>query len=398
MAIKLFKKKKASAEAPAEAIKSKKREELDERGMLDLPFLVLTLLLVAVGLIMLFSASYARAYQDVGNSAFYFVRQAEFAAAGIVIMLLTSRIKYTVWHRFSLLVLGISVFLLLLVPIIGVEVNGAKRWIQIGIRFQPSEIAKLGVILSFASIMTVYKEKMTTFKYGVLPFGAILGVIALLLYLEPHMSATVIILALGAIMMFLGGTQKRWFVVLLIVAVIGIAIYLKTKGYTSQRITAWLDPESDPSDSGYQILQSRYAIGSGGLTGLGFGKSRQKYLYLPEEHNDYIFAIVCEELGFIGALAVILLFVLLIVRGYWIALHAKDRFASLTATGITTLLALQVFFNIGVVSNLLPSTGISLPFFSYGGTALLIQLFEMGIVLGISRWGNNKLTVGKEAS
>lgn len=389
-------KSKNETQTVEEPAQMKIRTEVDKSGMMDIPFLVLTLLLVAVGLIMLFSASFARAYQDEGNSAYYFVRQAGFAAGGIVIMLLVSRLNYFVWHRFSMLILGAAVLLLLLVPIAGTEENGAKRWINLlGISFQPSEIAKLAVILSFSSMMSVYRDKMGTFKYGVLPYLAVLFVIGVLLLIEPHLSATLIILMLGAIMMFLGGTKKRWFILGGFIVIGIVAVFLLTRGYASQRITAWLHPESDPSDSGYQIIQSRYAIGSGGLTGLGFGKSRQKYLYLPEEHNDYIFAIVCEELGFIGALVVMGLFVLLIVRGYWIALHAKDRFASMTASGIMTLLALQVFLNIGVVSNMLPATGISLPFFSYGGTALMIQLFEIGIVLSISRWGNNKLTIGK---
>ena len=168
-------------------------------------------------------------------------------------------------------------------------------------------------------------------------------------------------------------------------------IYLTRMGYAGDRVTAWRDPASDPTDTGYQILQSLYAIGSGGLMGLGLGKSRQKYLYLPEEHNDYIFPILCEELGFVGAVVVILLFVLLIVRGYYIAMHARDRFGALLAAGISTHIALQTFLNIGVVTNFLPATGISLPFFSYGGTALLMQLFEAGIVLAVSRQNDNKL-------
>ena len=224
-----------------------------------------------------------------------------------------------------------------------------------------------------------------------MPFSAILIVVFLLLALEPHLSCIIIIGATGAAMMFMGGTRCRWFVLLGIIAVIGLLLYLRFRGYASERITAWRDPESDPADSGYQILQSLYAIGSGGLWGLGLGKSRQKYLYLPEEHNDYIFAIVCEELGLVGAGLVLLLFMLLIIRGIWLALHAKDRFSSLAMAGIVTQLALQVFFNIGVVTNFLPATGISLPFFSYGGTALLIQLFEMGLVLDMSRDCSNNL-------
>lgn len=396
MALSILKKKK-SKETAAEPLNRRERTVVDERGMIDFPFLVLTLLLVVVGLIMLFSASFARAYQNEGNSAYYFVRQVGFAVGGIIAMLLVSRVNYFIWYRFSIWILAGSVLLLLLVPIAGTSENGAKRWIRLaGISFQPSEIAKLAVILSFASAMSVFRDKMDTFKYGVLPYIAVLGVIGGLLLIEPHLSATLIIAAVGAVMMFLGGTKKRWFLIGFLIILGVVAIFFITKGeYAMQRITAWLHPENDPADSGYQIIQSRYAIGSGGAVGLGFGKSRQKYLYLPEEHNDYIFAIVCEELGFVGALVVIALFVLLIVRGYWIAMHAKDRFASLTAAGITTLLALQVFLNIGVVTNFLPSTGISLPFFSYGGTALLLQLFEMGIVLGISRWGNTELTIGK---
>jgi cell division protein FtsW len=210
-------------------------------------------------------------------------------------------------------------------------------------------------------------------------------VIAGLLVLEPHLSGTVIILATGASMLFLGGVRLRWFALGGGVVAVFAVVYLTTMGYAGARISAWLDPFSDPSDDGYQIIQSLYAIGSGGLLGLGLGKGRQKYLYLPEEHNDYIFSIVCEELGFVGAVFIIFLFVLLILRGYWIALHARDRFGTLTAAGLTTLLALQVFFNIGVVTNFLPATGIPLPFFSYGGTALVLQLLEVGIVLGVSR-------------
>ena len=373
-------------------LQTKERVIVDERGMLDLPYLILTLLLVAIGLIMLFSASYARAYRDKGVSTYYFGRQGMFAVAGIAIMLFVSRVNYQIWRSFSFLILAGSIVLLMLVPLIGTEEGGATRWIYLfGISFQPSEIAKLGIILAFAAMISVYREKMATFRYGVLPFAVILAVVAGLLVLEPHFSAIIIICAVGASMMFLGGTRVRWFVMLGIAAVIFAAVYLSLEGYASSRITAWRDPFSDPSDSGYQIVQSLYAIGSGGLMGLGLGKSRQKYLYLPEEHNDYIFAIVCEELGFVGAVLVILLFALLIIRGYWIAMHARDRFGALITAGLTTLLALQVFFNIGVVTNFLPATGISLPFFSYGGTALMLQLFEMGIVLSVSRQNRNNL-------
>lgn len=366
---------------------------LDERGLLDMPFLVLTVLLVMIGVVMVFSASYARSYyENKGNSTYYFARQALFALAGIGIMLFVSRLNYQMWRGLSFGILAGAIFFLILVPLIGSEEGGAKRWISLGaFSFQPSEIAKVAVIMTFASLMSIYREKMQTFRYGVLPFAAILVVVCGLIALERHFSGVLIILALGAAMMFLGGTQLRWFGIGAAVVAAFAAIYLTTMGYASARITAWLDPMSDPADSGYQILQSLYAIGSGGLMGLGFGRSRQKYLYLPEEHNDYVFPIVCEELGFVGAVAVILLFMLLIVRGYWIAMHARDRFGALLAAGLTTHLALQTFLNIGVVTNFLPATGISLPFFSYGGTALLIQLFEMGLILAVSRQNDNKL-------
>ena len=364
---------------------------LDERGLLDLPFLVLTLLLVAIGLIMMFSASYARAYQTEGKATFYFSRQALFALGGIAAMLFFSRWNYQAWRPLSIFVLAGSILFLALVLIIGTEEGGARRWIYIGFSFQPSEVAKFGVIVTFASMISVYKEKMQTFKYGVRHFLAILVVVCGLLVLEPHLSAIIIIVAVSAVMMFIGGTQLRWFGIGLGGAVVLLLLYLWIKPYASDRVMAWLDPFAYASDEGFQIVQSLYAIGSGGLMGLGLGRSRQKYLYLPEEHNDYIFAIVCEELGFVGAMVILILFALLIIRGYWIALHARDRFGAMLAAGITTLIALQVVLNIAVVTNTLPATGISLPFFSYGGTALLVNLFEMGVVLSVSRQNENKV-------
>ena len=365
---------------------------VDERGLLDLPFLALTVLLVIIGVITMFSASYARAYQQFGNSTYYFARQAIFAVVGIAGMLFVSRINYQIWRGASFILLGVSLVFLLMVPFVGTIVNGAKRWIEVGgIRFQPSELAKIAVVMTFAAMMSTYREKMKTFRYGVLPFVLILVIVCGLIAIERHLSCIIIVLAIGASMMFLGGTELKWFLLGIVAVALFAFVYLKTMGYASARITAWRDPFSDPTDDGYQIIQSLYAIGSGGLMGLGLGKSRQKYLYLPEEHNDYIFPIVCEELGFVGAVVVILLFVLLIVRGYWIAMHARDRFGALMAAGFSTHLALQTFLNIGVVTNFLPATGISLPFFSYGGTALLMQLFEMGIVLAISRQNDNRL-------
>ena len=371
---------------------ARRRVILDERGLLDVPFLVLTVLLVLIGVLMMFSASYARAYSTEGKATYYFARQAVFAIVGIGIMLFFSTWNYQIWRSVSFFILAAAIVFLLLVPLIGIEENGAKRWIYLGFTsFQPSEVAKLGIVLTFASMISYYRERMQSFREGILPFVVILAVVCGLLVLEPHLSAIIIILGVSAAMLFLGGVKLRWFALGLGVVAVFVAVYLATKGYAGDRIQAWLHPFEDESDSGYQIVQSLYAIGSGGLMGLGLGRSRQKYLYLPEEHNDYIFPIVCEELGFVGAMVVLLLFLLLILRGYWIALHARDRFGMLVVGGLTTLLALQVFLNIGVVTNLLPATGISLPFFSYGGTALLIQLFEMGVILSVSRQNDNKL-------
>ncbi len=373
--------------------------ELDERGLPDLPFLLLTVILVVIGVIMLFSASYASAYADpdIQNSAYYFVRQGIFAVAGLGAMWFISRINYQAFRFFSFFVLAGSVFLLFLVPIVGTTENGARRWINLGFAsFQPSELAKVGVVMAFAAMMSIWRDRMRSFRYGVAPYLLIMAVIALLLYLEPHLSATIIVLLTGAVMMLLGGTDKKWLIALALIGAGLLAVYLLTKGYSGDRIKAWLHPEDFASDEGYQVIQSRYAIGSGGLTGLGFGRSRQKYLYLPEEHNDYIFAIVCEELGFIGAMVIVVLFALLVLRGYWISMHARDRFGALLAAGLTTLIGLQVVLNIGVVTNLLPSTGISLPFFSYGGTALLVNLAQMGMILSVSRQNTNRLVMKRK--
>jgi cell division protein FtsW len=370
-----------------------RRQHADERaetsvrrGSMDLPFLVLTLVILTIGVVMVLSASFARAYYTIENPLYYFSRQVIFAVSGIVLMLLVSRFRVATFRKIALPTLIIAVLLLAAVPIVGSEQNGAKRWIDLGFtNFQPSEIAKLAEVLIFAVMICAYREKMKTFKYGVAPFGIVVLVIVGLLYLEPHLSASVIIVLIAAIMMFAGGTQTKWFLMAAVLLAVVAYLTVTKLDYASDRITAWLHPEIDPRGSSYQIMQSLYAIGSGGLMGLGVGQGRQKYLYLPEEHNDYIFSVVCEELGFIGAILILLLFALLIVRGFWLALHARDRFGSLVVTGLTSLLAIQVFLNVAVVTNLLPSTGISLPFFSTGGTALWIQLIEMGIILSVSR-------------
>ena len=358
-----------------------------KRGEVDVTFLTLTALLLTMGVIMVLSASFVRAYYTEGSATYYFIRQLIFAVSGVVIMLTASEIPLSVFRRLSYAFLAATVLLLLLVLFVGVGTGGGvRRWLDLGfVTVQPSEFAKLAVILVFADMICRYRGYMGTFRYGILPFAAVLLMLGVLLVMQPHMSATIIIFAIGAVMMFMGGTQLIWFIAggsVLVIAFTALTILFP---YVSTRITTWLDPWSNLQGDGYQIVQSIYAIASGGLFGLGLGNSRQKYLYLPEEHNDFIFAVVCEELGFVGATTILILFALLICRGFWIAFHCRDRYSFLVAAGISTLLAIQVILNVAVVTNTIPCTGISLPFFSYGGTALWIELGEMGILLSISR-------------
>lgn len=369
-----------------------------KKGKVDTPFALLTLILLGIGVMMVLSASFARAYYDPDKKAtYYFTRQLCFALSGCGIMYLASLVPLSFYRRWSLPLLGCAIVLLLLVLVAGTEANGAKRWFSLaGVSFQPSEIAKLAVILFYARFICRYRGKMHSFAYGVLPFALVAVSVVGLLVLEPHLSASIIILGITAVMMFMGGTSIKWFLLLGAVALGGVALAAFGMDYSSDRISAWLDPFADSSDTGYQIVQSLYSIGSGGLTGLGLGRSRQKNLYLPEEHNDFIFAVVCEELGFIGASAILCLFALLILRGFWLAIHCKDRYSFLVCGGISSLLAIQVILNVAVVTNLVPCTGISLPFFSYGGTALWLQLGEMGIILSASRCVSEKINKGSK--
>ena len=383
-------------------------EEQLARGPLDLPFLMLVLLLSAIGVIMMFSASYADALYNMDDPTYYFMRQGLFAIGGVVIMYIMSKINYQTLRWLSVFALVGSIILLIMVKIpgIGASGGGANRWMRaIGPlpRWQPSEAAKLGVILYFSARLSKRNtEKKRHFdkrtysghflelldRIGFLelvPYGVVLLIIAGLLLLQPHLSATILILAIGASILFAAGIRLGWFVAGGTLMTAALWLVINTTDYMADRIAIWQNPWTDTQGDGYQIVQSLYAIGSGGLLGLGLGNSRQKFLYLPELQNDYVFPIVCEELGFIGAAMILLLFALLIIRGYWLALHARDRFGALLIVGITTQVAVQVFLNIGVVTNLIPPTGISLPFFSYGGTALVIQLVEMGIVLSVSR-------------
>ena len=357
----------------------------------DIAFLVLTLLLLVVGLTMLYSASYAQSEYDTGYeiSTRYLQKQAVCALLGLAAMYFLSRIPPDFWYRMAWPIYGVSIVLLLSVLLFGQEVNGARRWINIaGIQFQPSEVAKFAMICLFARLTRQFGPDAKQFRFGVLGFGAALMGILLPLALEKHLSAIMLMGMVAVVMMFVAGTNMKWLLAGAGAAAVFVVIYITFMGYAGDRVTAWLHPEQDPADTGYQILQSLYAIGSGGLFGLGFGKSKQKYLYLPFQYNDYIFAVICEELGLVGAILIIALFSALILRGYWIALRAPSRFQTVLAAGLVTLIAVQTILNLGVVTNLLPSTGIALPFFSYGGTALAVNLGEMGIVLAVSRSRN----------
>ena len=374
--------------------RSPAKEDRRHRALpsVDYPFLILVLLLLAVGLTMLYSASAAQSEYDTGYtvSTKYLQKQAVCAGLGLLCMWLFSRIPAGFWYRQAWSLYGISILLLLSVLVFGESVNGAQRWISIaGIQFQPSEMAKFTMILIFARLTRRYGPDARKFRYGVLGFGCTLLGILVPLALEKHLSAIMLMGMVAVVMMFVAGTHPKWLLAGTGAAAVFVVVYVTFMGYAGDRITAWLHPEQDPGDTGYQILQSLYAIGSGGLFGLGFGKSRQKYLYLPFQYNDYIFAIICEELGLVGAVIIIALFAAMIIRGYWVALRARDRFSTVLASGLVTLIAVQTILNLGVVTNLLPSTGIALPFFSYGGTALAVNLGEMGVVLSISRHRND---------
>lgn len=363
------------------------------RGPIDLPFCLLVLLLMAIGLVMLLSASFPSAYYGTKNNdpTYYFVRQGIFAIMGVAAMFFIGKINYRRFRGVAKPLLYASILMLIFVIIPGnpvaVTVKGATRWIGVGelFSFQPSEIAKMAIIIYFSDSISKKKDLMRSFRHGIAPYSLILIVTAGLVAVEPHLSGAILILGAGAALMLVGGINWAWVLGAIGGAAGMLYFALFVVGYNTSRIQYWLNPWADAQNKGYQLSQSLITIGSGGLLGVGLGKSRQKFLFLPEEHNDFIFAIICEELGLIGAGIIMVLFAALILRGYWIALHARDRFGSLLVIGVTTLIAMQTFLNIGVVTGLLPTTGISLPFFSYGGTALSIQLAEMGVVLSVSR-------------
>ena len=369
--------------------KPKRKKSEYVSGKLDITFLSFVLILFTIGLVMLFSASYAYSYEYYGNSYKFITRQALFGAVGIVIMLGVSKIDYHFWRRFAWIAYAVTIIMLGILLVLPPMVDGmdVKRWIVIGpVNFQPSEVAKFAVILLFSSLIAANQKQMKSFRFIVF-LVFLLGLTCVLVVREPHLSATVLIFAIGVVLLVVGGIPKRYiFAGAGAAAGLGVlAVATGFIGYGSDRIKYWLDPWADPTGLGFQTIQSLLAIGSGGILGRGIGQSRQKYLWVPEPHNDFIFSIVCEELGLIGAMVIIILFCLLVWRGFTIAMRSQDKFGSLLAIGLTFQVGLQAMLNIWVVTNTIPNTGISLPFFSYGGTSLVILLAEMGIVLSVSR-------------
>lgn len=356
---------------------------------MDIPFLFLVLAILVIGLIMMFSASYPYAFYHNHDSFHFIKRQLIFAILGVISMLMVSNIDYRRLHKFTVPILCTS-FVLLVLVLIMPPMNGVHRWIQLGsASFQASEITKFAIVLSFSHFISLNLHRMHTFKYGILPYLMILAPTIVLLALEPHISCSVIIILLAAGMLFIGGVKLRWFGMVLgaiASALIYLVVFTDKLTYANNRISGWLDPFGASSGvDTWQTRQGLYAIGSGGILGLGLGNSRQKYLYIPEPQNDFIFSVVCEELGFVGAVLILLLFALLVWRGMLISIRAKDKFGMLLGIGLTAQVGLQVILNIAVVTNTIPNTGISLPFFSYGGTSLMMLLAQMGLILSISR-------------
>ena len=379
---------------PQKAKKRSRRPDFLALGGIDVFFLLLVIAILTIGLVMLFSASYTYAfYNKKGDSTYFFKRQLIFAVVGVICMLLVSKLRYDYLKILAVPGLIVSWGLLVIVLILPASFGEFHRWINLGFfTFQPSEIAKLAIILFCAYEMELSGGHIVVYNsfLQLLFYALVITVTAGLVYLENHLSGTILILAIGVIMMYLGEIKRHWFVLIAVIAAVAIIIFVLNpqllEKYAGARITAWLDKSYDPKGARWQTNNSLYAIGSGGLFGTGLGNSKQKHLYVSEPQNDFIFAIVCEELGFIRAVGIILLYVLLVWRGVVIGLKAKDRFGAMLAMGIVFQVGLQTALNIGVVTDTLPNTGISLPFFSYGGTSLMMLLVEMGIVLSVSRY------------
>ena len=358
------------------------------REPVDFILLITVLILLSTGIIMVLSASSPTSLSEYGDSYKYLYKQAFSAGVGLIVMWILAKVDYRIFKRYYKIIYFLCIGLLCLVFVFGTSAKGATRWIDIGIiRFQPSEVAKVGIIIFYAEYLTRKKDKINTFMGGfVKPLIWLIPIIIIVYIFQNHLSATFVICVLAVLLMFMAGTKISYFIKLGVpVIVAGVLYIVKKGGFRLTRIFSFFDPWADATDSGWQIIQSLYAIGSGGLFGAGLGNSKQKYLYIPEPHNDFIFAVLSEELGFVGCTLVILLFGIFIWRGIVIAMKSKDMFGGLLAIGITSLIAIEVIINIAVVTASMPVTGMSLPFFSYGGTALIIQLATVGILLNISR-------------
>ena len=357
------------------------------RGSVDRPFLILVILLVLIGSAMVFSASYAYAEYHFGDSLYFIRSQMQWVAIGFALMFVAMNFDYRWFQKLTMPAFFGTLVLLCLVPVIGKTVNGAKRWIVLGpIQIQPSEMMKLALVMVLALYIAANRGQMGKFRYGILFPYTIIGSVCFVTALEKHLSATIILLAIGTLVIFIGGASVKWLGIFMGsgAGMVGLAIMLFD--YARRRVEYWLHPEEDLDGAGYQLLQSLYAIGSGGTLGTGLGNSRQKYLYLPESQNDFIFAIICEEFGFVGAVTIIVLFGLLLWRGIVIAMKAPDTYSSILTMGIISQIALQCIMNIAVVTGSMPVTGVSLPFFSYGGSSLIMLLVEMGMILSVSRY------------
>ncbi len=360
---------------------------------IDIPLLTATILLVVVGIIMVFSSSYTYALSNTGDGAHYLKRVLMWAALGTIALTFCSAFPYRIWAKFSnLIMLAALILLVVVLTSAGKEVNYAQRWIEVGgITIMPSELAKAAVIFYMAATMEKNKHRIKTFRYGCVPHLLIGGIVFALVYQQPDFSTGLIIVSIMMIMLFVSGVNMIHFAGLSVMGVGSVVaalgyIFISGQGYKARRLIAYMDPWADPMDAGLQTVQSLLAIGSGGVAGRGIGRSIQKHLYLPEPQNDFIFAIIGEEVGFFGATLVLLLFAIFIWRGACIAMSAPDVFSCLTATGITSMVAIQVIVNVGVATSLLPVTGIPLPFISYGGSALLVMMACTGIMLNISKY------------
>ena len=380
---------------PNKRRQTKKVTKLKSGNIMDMPLLITVLTLLALGIVMVLSASAPSALAEFGDSYKYVKRQAISAFLGIGAMFFFSFFDYKFFNKYykSIYIISVLVLFTVLVPGLGMEVNGAKRWIHLfGIQLQPSEITKLGLIFFYAGYFTDQKNKLNTFKGNtVIPIAALLLPIVILFKVQNHMSAGIVMTFVTLIMILMSGCQLKYYFLTAIAGIsagiVALPLY-KDKimgGFRTDRITAWLNPFENPTGTSYQTIQGLYAIGSGGLFGVGLGQSKQKYLYIPEAHNDFIFAILAEELGFVGCAIVLLLYATFAIRGIIISIRASDMFGSLVAIGITTLISIQAILNIAVVTNTIPNTGISLPFLSYGGTSLIILLASVGVLLNISR-------------